>query len=69
MILKPTCAVCKKPVDLFWSIRNPGCDDLVYIAKCHGQAEQVTITYVDQVTMADKTITLTEAFASKKLPA
>lgn len=69
-MLRPNCAVCKKPVDLFWWIRNPGSEDLTYVAKCHGRSEQVIITYSDQLYMIDKQITLTEAFKneSPRLP-
>lgn len=64
-MLKPNCAVCKKPVDLFWELRNPGSEELVYVAKCHGRSEQVIITHLDQVMMVGKTITLTDAFKNE----
>lgn len=71
-MIKPTCAICNKPVDLFWHIRNPvadnGCGEYIYIAKCHGQAEQVTITDADIMMMTDQEITLGVAFAHKALP-
>lgn len=71
-MIKPLCALCNKPVDLFWHIRNPvannGTGEYIYVAKCHGQAEQVTITDADIMHMASNEITLGVAFAQKALP-
>lgn len=70
-MIKPTCAICNKPVDLFWHIRNPtahaGSGEYIYIAKCHGAAEQVTITDADIMMMSNNEITLGIAFAKKAL--
>lgn len=71
-VIKPICAICNKPVDLFWYIRNPvestGTGEYIYIAKCHGAAEQVTITDADILLMSSNEITLGVAFTQKALP-
>ncbi|WP_321951892.1 hypothetical protein [Paraburkholderia bannensis] len=40
----PICAVCGHPVNRFSIERSPECSWTVFVAECHGETQNVTIT-------------------------